>query len=251
MCTAPFPGHGPACHERLDPHCVRARRGRRAVALRLVGAVTAALKLVDLTVSYDRRPLGAGARLVHLGVGDHMSPLRRQRLGAEDAHPAPDPLDRSHRPVRHRRRATSAAILDTEISPELVPARHDGDDPAEHAGQGRPLRAAGLQPLLHHPLRPQAEQGRLPGLACLARRDARQLAAHSAETRHEYDLATIKQWLEVFLFRFFEISQFKRSAMPNGPKVGSGGALSPRGDWRAPSDSEADVWLEELRRNVP
>lgn len=69
--------------------------------------------------------------------------------------------------------------------------------------------------------------------------------------RNEYDLAAIKQWLEVFLFRFFQISQFKRSAMPNGPKVGSGGSLSPRGDWRAPSDSSAAVWLEELRRNVP
>ena len=55
----------------------------------------------------------------------------------------------------------------------------------------------------------------------------------------------------VFLLRFFKLSQFKRSAMPNGPKVGSGGSLSPRGDWRAPSDSEAEVWLKELRDNVP
>jgi len=51
--------------------------------------------------------------------------------------------------------------------------------------------------------------------------------------------------------RFFEQSQFKRSAMPNGPKVRSGGSLSPRGDWRAPSDAEAAVWLDELERNVP
>ncbi|MDZ4719066.1 MAG: NAD(+) synthase, partial [Roseiflexaceae bacterium] len=69
--------------------------------------------------------------------------------------------------------------------------------------------------------------------------------------RNSYDLATIKHWLEVFLFRFFQISQFKRSCIPNGPKVGSGGSLSPRGDWRAPSDAEATVWLEEVRRNVP
>jgi NAD+ synthase (glutamine-hydrolysing) len=69
--------------------------------------------------------------------------------------------------------------------------------------------------------------------------------------RHAYDLATIRRWLEVFLVRFFQQSQFKRSAMPNAPKVGSGGSLSPRGDWRAPSDAGADVWLEELRRNVP
>jgi len=71
------------------------------------------------------------------------------------------------------------------------------------------------------------------------------------EKRNQYDLATIKKWLEVFLYRFFKTSQFKRSCLPNGPKVGSGGSLSPRGDWRAPSDSEAVVWLDELRRNVP
>jgi NAD+ synthase (glutamine-hydrolysing) len=71
------------------------------------------------------------------------------------------------------------------------------------------------------------------------------------ERRHEYDLATIKKWLGVFLQRFFKLSQFKRSAIPNAPKVGSGGSLSPRGDWRAPSDSEAVAWLDELRRNVP
>jgi NAD+ synthase (glutamine-hydrolysing) len=69
--------------------------------------------------------------------------------------------------------------------------------------------------------------------------------------RHEYDLRTVKAWLEVFLHRFFTVSQFKRSASPNGPKVGSGGSLSPRGDWRAPSDSTAALWLDELRRNVP
>ena len=72
-----------------------------------------------------------------------------------------------------------------------------------------------------------------------------------SEKRVQYDLPTIKKWLEVFVFRFFKISQFKRSAIPNGPKVGSGGSLSPRGDWRAPSDSEAEPWLKELRENVP
>ena len=71
------------------------------------------------------------------------------------------------------------------------------------------------------------------------------------DKRNQYDRATIKHWLDVFLFRFFKISQFKRSCVPNSPKVGSGGSLSPRGDWRAPSDSEATVWLQELRDNVP
>jgi NAD+ synthase (glutamine-hydrolysing) len=71
------------------------------------------------------------------------------------------------------------------------------------------------------------------------------------QRRNEYSLREIKGWLEVFLLRFFETSQFKRSAIPNAPKVGSGGSLSPRGDWRAPSDSSAETWLSELRENVP
>jgi NAD+ synthase (glutamine-hydrolysing) len=69
--------------------------------------------------------------------------------------------------------------------------------------------------------------------------------------KNAYDLSTVRRWLESFLTRFFALSQFKRSAIPNGPKVSSGGALSPRGDWRAPSDAVADVWLRELRENVP
>jgi NAD+ synthase (glutamine-hydrolysing) len=72
-----------------------------------------------------------------------------------------------------------------------------------------------------------------------------------ADKRRSFDLPTIKHWMEVFLFRFFTISQFKRSASPNGPKVTSGGSLSPRGDWRAPSDGNARVWLKELKDNVP
>ena len=71
------------------------------------------------------------------------------------------------------------------------------------------------------------------------------------ERRRAYDLAHIRRWLHVFLHRFFGFSQFKRSAMPNGPKVSAGGSLSPRGDWRAPSDGNARIWLEELERNVP
>ena len=64
-------------------------------------------------------------------------------------------------------------------------------------------------------------------------------------------MAEIHQWLELFIKRFFGFSQFKRSALPGGPKVVAGGALSPRGDWRAPSDGNANVWLRELERNVP
>ena len=72
-----------------------------------------------------------------------------------------------------------------------------------------------------------------------------------SERRSEYDRRVIKRWLTVFLHRFFETNQFKRSALPNAPKVGSGGSLSPRSDWRAPSDSHADAWLQELEREVP
>jgi NAD+ synthase (glutamine-hydrolysing) len=68
--------------------------------------------------------------------------------------------------------------------------------------------------------------------------------------REKYDYATLRHWLEVFIARFFA-NQYKRSAMPNGPKIVSGGALSPRGDWRAPSDASAAAWLAELHANTP
>jgi NAD+ synthase (glutamine-hydrolysing) len=74
------------------------------------------------------------------------------------------------------------------------------------------------------------------------------LAWNAWRGKDGYRLGEIRKWLTVFLERFFQTSQFKRSALPNGPKVGSGGSLSPRGDWRAPSDGVADAWLAELAR---
>ena len=74
---------------------------------------------------------------------------------------------------------------------------------------------------------------------------------YPADKRVAYGLPVIKKWLREFLWRFFQTSQFKRSCVPNSPKVGSGGSLSPRGDWRAPSDGESAPWLAELARNVP
>ena len=71
------------------------------------------------------------------------------------------------------------------------------------------------------------------------------------DRRNDYSLSDIKHWFSVFLDRFFRTSQFKRSAIPNAPKVGTGGSLSPRGDWRAPSDGSSAVWLSELQDNVP
>jgi NAD+ synthase (glutamine-hydrolysing) len=147
--------------------------------------------------------------------------------------------------------AVLADILATEISPELVPAGADG---AIQSTEG----IVGPYALQDFNLFYATRYGFLPSkIAYLAWN-----AWHDAEAgnwpantplaaRRAYDLAAIKGWLRVFLKRFFEQSQFKRSALPNGPKISSGGSLSPRGDWRAPSDSHAAVWLDELERGVP
>jgi len=146
------------------------------------------------------------------------------------------------------------AIIGTEISPELVP-RADGDSTRPAQKTAEKIGPYELQDFnLYFVTRYGFKPSKVAFLACHAwgnkdRGDWPDLLP--AEKRFEYDLATIKKWLEVFLLRFFKSNQFKRSAMPNGPKVGSGGSLSPRGDWRAPSDSEAEVWLAELRENVP
>jgi NAD+ synthase (glutamine-hydrolysing) len=142
-------------------------------------------------------------------------------------------------------------IVATRISPELVPG--SGEEP-EHSSEAvvgpYELQDFNLYYLSRYGYRPS----KVAFLAHAAWGD--RLSGAWPDTvppgeRREYDLATIRRWLEVFVVRFFQGSQFKRSAMPNGPKVGSGGSLSPRSDWRAPSDSPATVWLEELRANVP
>jgi NAD+ synthase (glutamine-hydrolysing) len=147
--------------------------------------------------------------------------------------------------------ATLLAILDTEISPELVPADASGAIQSTQAKVG-PYELQDFS--LFHITRYGLPPSKVAFLAWHAWRDAQAglwPPNFPPEARNAYDLATIKRWLGVFLFRFFEISQFKRSAVPNGPKVISGGALSPRGDWRAPSDGTARIWLEELEANVP
>jgi NAD+ synthase (glutamine-hydrolysing) len=150
--------------------------------------------------------------------------------------------------------ATLEAILATEISPELVPhAKGDSARPAQRTADvvgPYELQDFNLYFITRHGFRPS----KVAFLAWHAWGDKRRGTWPDllpTEKRNEYDLRAIRKWLEVFLYRFFQISQFKRSAIPNGPKVGSGGSLSPRGDWRAPSDSEAEVWLKELRENVP
>jgi NAD+ synthase (glutamine-hydrolysing) len=146
------------------------------------------------------------------------------------------------------------SVLDTEISPELVPSDDpDSDKPAQNSESV--VGPYELQDFfLYYTLRFGYRPSKVAFLAHHAWRD-RELGPWPdlipPERRNEYTLAEIKHWLEVFLQRFFGFSQFKRSAIPNAPKVGSGGSLSPRGDWRAPSDSTADTWLAELREAVP
>jgi NAD+ synthase (glutamine-hydrolysing) len=145
------------------------------------------------------------------------------------------------------------SVLDTEISPELVPA--GGEDGREMQGSEKVVGPYELQDFfLYYVMRFGYSPGKVAFLALHAWGD-RDAGAWPdlipVERRNQYDLAEIKHWLGVFLERFFRTSQFKRSAMPNAPKVGSGGSLSPRSDWRAPSDGSATTWLEQLRASVP
>ncbi|MCP3735495.1 NAD(+) synthase [Sphingomonas sp. RP10(2022)] len=148
--------------------------------------------------------------------------------------------------------AILATILAQEISPELVPA--DAMTGAMQSTESMIGPYALNDFFAHYVVRHGLAPSKIAFLAWHAWRDA---AAGQwpedfpADARVAYDLPTIRQWLERFLVRFFRTSQFKRSAIPNGPKVSAGGALSPRGDWRAPSDGTATVWLDEMRRNVP
>ena len=146
---------------------------------------------------------------------------------------------------------TLDAILKTEISPELVPA---GSDKALQSSESvvgpYDLQDFNLFYVLRYGFRPSK-------IAFLARHAWSEVEkgdwpeGYPLEKRRAYSPAEIRDWLRVFLRRFFGFSQFKRSAMPNGPKVTAGGSLSPRGDWRAPSDGNARIWLEELEREVP
>jgi NAD synthase len=142
-------------------------------------------------------------------------------------------------------------ILGTEISPELVPPGADGEIQSTQDRIG-PYELQDFN--AHYIVRYGFRPSKVAFLAYQAWRDAGDgpwPAGFPDALKTAYDIAEIRKWLRVFLQRFFGFSQFKRSAVPNGPKVSSGGSLSPRGDWRAPSDSSAAPWLEELDRNVP
>ncbi len=146
------------------------------------------------------------------------------------------------------------SVLETEISPELVP-RHDADSDRPGADSESVVGPYEIQDFfLYYIVRFGYPPSKVTYLASHAWGD-RSVGSWPdlipLERRHEYPLSELKHWLGVFLERFFHTSQFKRSAMPNAPKVGSGGSLSPRGDWRAPSDGTATAWLAELRERVP
>jgi NAD+ synthase (glutamine-hydrolysing) len=138
-----------------------------------------------------------------------------------------------------------AAILDTEISPELVP----GEEMQSTESKIGPYALHDFT--LFHVLRYGFRPSKIAFLAWHAWHDDKigdWPPNFPDAKRVTYDLPEIRRWLEVFCKRFFAFAQFKRSAMPNGPKVSAGGSLSPRGDWRAPSDGSARAWLRDLER---
>jgi NAD+ synthase (glutamine-hydrolysing) len=140
---------------------------------------------------------------------------------------------------------TLGAILGTEISPELVP----GEELQSTESQIGPYALHDFT--LFHVLRYGMRPSKIGFLAWHAWRDAAAgdwPPGFPEAKRGTYDLPEIRRWLEVFCRRFFAFAQFKRSALPNGPKVSAGGSLSPRGDWRAPSDGTATAWLRDIER---
>ncbi len=185
------------------------------------------------------------------GVGDHMS---HYNVNGSVAKTLIQYLVRWVVKTRQFDEAASAtliSVLNTEISPELVPAGAEGNIQSTQSKVGPyELQDFHLYYITRYGLRPS----KVAFLAWHAWREAARGAwppDFPGEAKHAYSIGEIKKWLGVFLLRFFELSQYKRSALPNSPKVVSGGNLSPRGDWRAPSDGNAKVWLEELEQNVP
>jgi NAD+ synthase (glutamine-hydrolysing) len=147
--------------------------------------------------------------------------------------------------------AVLQSVLDTEISPELVPV----EEGEEIQSSQQKIGPYDLQDFtLFHVLRYGTVPSRIAYLAWQAWHDVDAgpwPPGYPEAERTAYDLAEIRRWSLVFAQRFFGFAQFKRSAVPNGPKVSAGGSLSPRGDWRAPSDTSARLWTDEIERGVP
>ena len=128
-------------------------------------------------------------------------------------------------------RLTLLDIVDTPISPELIPADENGNIKQKTEDLVGPYELHDF--FLYHFLRFGSHPSKIYFLAQKAFAGI-------------YDNATVKKWLYTFFRRFFQ-QQFKRSCLPDGPKVGSV-SLSPRGDWRMPSDAVSRLWLEEIER---
>ena len=146
--------------------------------------------------------------------------------------------------------AVLTEIVQQEITPELIPTE-EGETPQSTEATVGPYSLQDFT--LFHVLRYGFRPSKIAFLAWHAWHtadDGDWPPGFPEAQRTAYDLATIRRWLEVFVRRFFA-SQFKRSALPNGPKVSPGGTMSPRGDWRMPSDASSAAWLAELTKNVP
>ncbi|HKP40022.1 NAD(+) synthase [Mycobacterium sp.] len=143
------------------------------------------------------------------------------------------------------------SVLDTEITPELVPTGEEEEIQSSEAKVGPyVLQDFSLFQVLRYGFRPS----KVAFLAWHAWSDPDRgdwPVGFPEHKRPAYSLKEIRHWLQVFAQRFYSFSQFKRSALPNGPKVSHGGSLSPRGDWRAPSDMSARTWLDEIEREIP
>ncbi len=184
------------------------------------------------------------------GVGDHMS---HYNVNASVSKTLIQHLIRfvaASGDVSAETAAILYAILATEISPELVPV-----------ADGKPIQSTqaivGPYPLQDFTLYYLTRFGFRPSKIAFLAHHAWSDAARGAwptdmpeDEQRAYTLAEIRRWMQVFIRRFFA-NQFKRSTVPNGPKMSSGGSLSPRGDWRMPSDASAKLWLDELEANVP
>lgn len=143
------------------------------------------------------------------------------------------------------------SVLDTEITPELVPSGEEEELQSSEAKVG-PFALQDFS--LFHVLRFGFRPSKIAFLAWHAWSDPEHgiwPPGFPQDKRPSYSLKEIRHWLQVFVQRFYSFSQFKRSALPNGPKVSHGGSLSPRGDWRAPSDMSARIWLDEIDREIP
>jgi NAD+ synthase (glutamine-hydrolysing) len=143
------------------------------------------------------------------------------------------------------------SVLDTEITPELIPTGEDEEIQSSEAKVGPyVLQDFSLFQVLRYGFRPS----KVAFLAWHAWSDPDRgdwPTGFPENKRPAYSLKEIRHWLQIFAQRFYSFAQFKRSAMPNGPKVSLGGSLSPRGDWRAPSDMSARTWLDEIERGIP